>query len=165
MEFKILNFNKTERRLQNEYAGELLTVPDYFQWYISGVENVINENPSSFILTDRYDNERTEVLAYGMYQNENVADLLVLLNNDNFLWDAPADYDLLWDVTENKLQYIEKLHRVDLSEEQELYWRSKMEEKTSETYNTQRTLVVPLKKDLSKIIRKVNKYIEGREVK
>ena len=44
MNFKILNFDKTERNLKNERIGELLTVADYFQWYLSGIEDIISDN-------------------------------------------------------------------------------------------------------------------------
>jgi len=163
MEFKILNFNKIENQLRNEYYGEKLTITDYWQWYTTGIESLINDQ--EFVMTQRYDNERSEILAYNFYENEAVADLLVLINNDNFLWDAPADFDLLWDITDNKMKYLEDQNKIAFNEDQKNYWREKMEAKVSSTNSIQSKIVIPDRSYLQRVIRNVNEYLEGREVK
>ncbi len=163
MDFKILNFNKTERYLVHENIGELLTVSDYWQWYTTGIEDLVKKD-DGFIITKRYDNERSEVLAYNFYENESVADVIVLSNNDNFLWDVPGDYDLLFDITEQKLQYFKNQHKVPLTAEQEEYWNQKMKDKVLETHKVQTDIVIPLKKELQRIIRMFNNYLEERIV-
>ena len=163
MNFKILNFDKTEKNLMNERTGELLTVTDYFQWYMTGVESIINN--TDFVMTDRYDNERTENISYNFYENENVSDVLVLLNNDNYLFDAPADWDLLQDITDNKLNYYKKQNKVQLTPEEEKYWRNKLEEQSINAHEAQKSIIIPLKSELQKTIRHINEYFEQREVK
>lgn len=163
MEFKILNFQKIEKRLTNETMGEKLQVPDYFQWYIAGISDLTNDQ--EFVLTDRYDNERTEVLAYNFYENESVADVLVLANNDNFLWDAPADYDLLWDIADNKYQYFRHEHKVNMSVDEEEYWKQKMKDQTVAAHTSQSVIAIPIRSNLQKVIRKMNDFLEEREVK
>ena len=165
MNFKIINFDKTERNLKNERIGELLTISDYFQWYLSGIEDIINDNPNSFVMTDRYDNERTENISYNFYENENVSDVLVLLNNDNYLFDAPADWDLLQDITDNKLNYYKKQNKVHLTPEEEKYWRNKLEEQSVNAHEAQKRLIIPIRSELQRTIRLMNEYIESREVK
>ena len=163
MEFKILNFQKVEKQFNHESVGEKLQIADYFQWYISGISDLTNDQ--EFVLTDRYDNERSEVLAYNFYENESVADVLVLANNDNFLWDAPADYDLLWDITENKYGYFRKEHKVQMSVDEEEYWKQKMRDQTTAAHSNQSVIAIPIRGSLQKVIRKMNEFLEEREVK
>jgi len=163
MEFKILNFNKIERELKNIYTSGNLTVADYWQWYTTGIEKIVNDQ--DFIITDRYNNERSDILAYNFYENESLADLLILINNDNFIWDTPGDYDLLWDITDNKMNYLRNLNKVDFTQEEIIYWREKMEKKTEEVHQIQSNIVIPKRGSLQKIIRTINNYLENREVK
>jgi hypothetical protein len=163
MEFKILNFPKTEKTLRNKYSAGLLTTADYWTWYTTGVESIVNEQ--DFVLTDRYDNERTDVLAYNFYESESTADVLVLINNDNFLWDAPADFDLMWDITDNKMEYLLTLNKLPFEESEYNYWREKMSTKTEKTHDIQSEIVIPNRNTLQKTIRKINEYLEEREVK
>ena len=163
MNFKILNFEKTENRLENETVGEKLQIADYFQYYVAGISELVTEE--DFVLTDRYENERAEVLAYNFYGNEAVADVIVLANNDNFLWDAPADYDLLWDIADNKYQYFRHEHKVTLSVDEEEYWKQKMRDQTAASHTIQSTVAIPIRSELQKVIRTFNKYLESRKVK
>jgi len=162
MNFRILNFDKKEQRVQNENEGELFYSADYWQWYITGIESLINEN--DFVLSDRYDNERSEVLTYNFYENENISDVLLLVNNDNYLWDAPVDGDLLDEVIDNKFNYFKKINKTPLSTDEEMYWENKIKEKSVLMNNVQREIVIPIRSELQKVIRNINKFIQEREV-
>jgi len=163
MEFKILNFTKKEGIIRNEITGERLTITDYWQYYITGIEKIVNEK--DFILTDRYENERAEVLAYNFYENESVSDVLVLINNDNYLWDSPSDYDLIWDIVDNKMNYLRALNKANFNEQEKNYWREKIQDKAEEARNIQSSIVIPNRSSLQKVIRTINQYLEEREVK
>lgn len=162
MRFRILNFKKTEKRLEHEIQGELLKTPDYFQFYINGIEQFVNEK--DFILIDRFDNERSEVIAYNFYDDENISDVLVLCNNDNYIWDAPADFDLVYDIVDNKMNYYKSQRQISMSDDEFIYWRDKLILKAYETHKAQKNYAVPLRSEVQKVIRKINDYKEEREV-
>ncbi len=162
MDFKILNFQKTVKQLYHEQPGALIQSPDYWQWYTTNIKSIINDN--DFILVQRYENQRAEVLAYSFYENENVSDVLVTLNNDNYLWDAPTDWETSQEIIENKLNYYKHENKVPMTEEEEEYWRLKMEEKVTATRDIQSKVAVPIRTELQKTIRKINDYLEARKV-
>jgi len=163
MDFKILNFDKTVRQFQHEQAGDVVQATDYWQYYTAGLFTVIND--MDFILVQRYENQRAEVLAHNFYGDANVSDVLVSLNNDNYLFDGPVDWDTSQEIIENKMNYFKKENKVPMTEEEEEYWRFKMEEKVQATRDVQGTLAVPIRSELQKTIRRMNEYLEGREVK
>jgi hypothetical protein len=162
MKFKILDFKKTERRFENIIPGQLVTVSDYWQWYTGGIESIINAN--DFIIVNRNENERTEVLTNKFYEDVNISDVLVLINNDNYLWDAPADWDLSQDIIDNKMLYYQRHHKVQMTEDEELYWKRKIEDKVIATRDVQDNIVVPIRGELQKVIRHMKEYLSEREV-
>ncbi len=51
-----------------------------------------------------------------------------------------------------------------MTEEEEEYWRLKMEEKVTATRDIQSKVAVPIRTELQKTIRKINDYLEARKV-
>jgi hypothetical protein len=64
MNFRLLNFNRIDKLEKNELEGTMMNVPDYFQWYLTGIETVVRDNENQFFIMDRHDNERSEVITW-----------------------------------------------------------------------------------------------------
>jgi elongation factor P--beta-lysine ligase len=165
MNFKIYNFQKIDKQLQHESPGEYYNSADYFQWYTTGIESVVQENESSFFLTKRLNNERPEVLSWKFFGDANYADLLTSVNNDNFLWDGPTDWDTAQFVIQNKMNYLKRVNKVQFDPDEENYWNEKMTSKVSRTIEVQSTVIVPKYPELQSIVRKIKRYLESRVVK
>jgi hypothetical protein len=165
MRFRLLNFDKIEKNLMNEATGQLMYGPDYFQWYTAGIESVVKDNENQFFIIDRFDNERPEVITWKYYNDSGISDIVVLANNDNYLWDAPMDWDSLQDVIKNRMNYIKKINKTTMTEEEEKYWETKIIEEVTKTRDIQSSVVLPRMGDLQSVIRKMKKYITSREVK
>ena len=162
MDFKVINFQKTEKVIMNEFYGGKLTVCDYWQYYVTGIESIVNDQ--DFILTDRYDNERSEVIAYNFYDNESLSDVIILSNNDNFLFDAPVDYDLGIDIVDNRMKYLQSMNKTTYSQDEYLYWEQKMKDRINDEHKIKSNVIIPKRGSVQKIIRNMNSYMESREV-
>jgi len=86
-------------------------VRDYFQVYHTGVENIILEKPELFSMTNRFDQQRPEQIMYNMFGDENLADLFVALNNQNYLWSTPYGVNDIQTAIDFRMNYVEFLFR------------------------------------------------------
>jgi hypothetical protein len=160
---KIYNFEKTEKHLMNKSACGVFKSADYWQWYTTGIENMVNNQ--EFFITDRLQNERSEVVSWKLYDDPNISDVILAINNDVYLWDAPFDYDMVENITNNKMEYLERVYKVHMTEDEKTYWRDKMLNKTKTLQNTLQSVVVPKYSNLQSIIRKIKDYLNDRIVK
>jgi len=167
MKFSIFDFDRIDQYMVHEELGELVNTADYFQYYTTGIENIVvdPDNEFMFFKTKRYESERSDVLAYDFYDEENFADVLVAINNDNFLWDAPMNFDTELAVINAKVNYIKKINKAPLTYDEEKYWKRKITGKVDFTNNSQMIIVAPYLKDIRTVIRKIKKYFMDREVK
>jgi hypothetical protein len=163
MLFKIYNFDKIEKQSKNESEGITLTIADYWQYYTTGVENLVNNN--EYFRTDRLENERAEVVTWKFFDDPNLSDMVLALNNDVYLWDTPFDYRLVEQITDNKMNYIKKIYRAEMPEDVETYWRDLMLKDTMKYHDTLRTVVLPRYSNIQSVVRKIKDYFTKREVK
>jgi hypothetical protein len=88
-----------------------------------------------------------------------------MLNNDNYLFDAPMDWDSLQAVIENRMSYLKKTFKTPMSEDEEVYWRDKIINEVTNTRDIQGSVVLPKLPDIQSVIRIMKKYLNGRVVK
>ena len=165
MKYSILNFPKKDIEVKHETTGETLYVPDYFTYYISGIQKIVFENQDSFFKTKRFENERSEVLSFKFYGSGMYSDTIILSNNDNYLWDSAYDWEMTEEVTNQKLKYIQELNKNNLTEDERLYWENKIKRKIEYQNTIRSTVIAPKVSDLNKIIRLMKKYIRERTVR
>jgi hypothetical protein len=163
MTFRVYNFDKIEKQSKNESLGPKLTIADYWQYYTTGVENLVNNN--EYFRTDRLENERSEVITWKFFDDPGLSDIILALNNDVYLWDTPFDYELVEQITDNKMNYIKKMYKADMPEDVEQYWYDKTLRDTLEYQDILRSVVLPRYSDLQTVIRKIKEYFRDREVK
>ena len=158
MKPKIYDFNKKVGKF-NETE---FTVADYFQYYTTGLENVIDSE--MLMVTERHDNERSEVLSYVFLGSENLADTLLALNNDVFLWDSPYDNNMMETVVDVTFDFIKKTYKTHLKIEEVEKFKEFARE-LAETDDTMlRNVIIPKKEYLQRISRYLRDYIRSREV-
>jgi hypothetical protein len=165
MKTKVYNFNKRVSQLFHEEPGEVLEYSDYFQWYTTGVEELVKTNDSFFIQTDRYEKEKTDALSYIFFNNENYSDMLLALNNDVFLWDMPVDASSLEISKNNYLNYIERLFQRALTEDEKIYWGNRLENKLEKENDYKRKIITVSDGDKGQTLRMIKAYFKSREVK
>jgi len=164
LEYKIYNFDETERQLNNEQLGEKFIVKDYFQYYTTGIESIVKENENDFEKIKRQDNERSEVITYNLYQDANASDVIVSINNDVYLWDAPFVWDTLDFVVKNKMTYVQKVFKSPMLEDDYRYWERNIISDVIKTRDIQSTVVVPKREYIQKTIRKIKRYLKERTI-
>jgi len=86
-------------------------VRDYFEYYTTGVESLIDDYPSFFAITTRLDNERPENIMKDMFNNSDMSDTFVAINNENYLWSTPYNLNAFHDAVEFRMNYVELLMR------------------------------------------------------
>jgi len=164
MKPKIYKFDTITRHLKNDKPGEIFKVRDYFQWYHTGIENVINENKGYYFVTNRYENERSEVITYNLFEDENLSDVLLALNNDVYLWDAPYDNDTRDIIADNKFKYIEKLNKQPFIDYTKEKYYERIYAQLDAFNDRQKLIVLPKFKDLNRVLRSIKEYLNNRKV-
>jgi hypothetical protein len=114
---------------------------------------------------DRHDNERSEVITWKYFDDPGISDVIVMINNDNYLFDAPMDWDSLRKVIEQRMNYVKKQYKTPMTPEEEEYWIEKITKQVIASRDQQSTVVLPKMPDLQSVIRKMKKYLSQREVK
>ncbi len=105
MKSTVYKFDYKEGLLDNK----IMYVRDYFQYYTTGVESVVQDVPQYFQMTERYDAERPEQIMFNIYNDADLADTFVAINNQNYLWSTPFDLDAFQDAIELKMNFLETL--------------------------------------------------------
>jgi hypothetical protein len=163
MKQKIYDFATKKSPSEHEtISNEVFEVRDYFQYYTTGLEDVIQS--SLLTNTDRFDNERSEVLAYSFFKNEMISDVILALNNDTYLWDAPFDSDMEEVILENKMNIIKHLNKAPLDAANLEGYTEKISKDLIDLRDDMRIIVVPQFPELQLVIRNLKKYLESRVV-
>jgi len=161
---KIYKFDVKTKQLLHEVMGDYFDVVDYFQYYTTGVENLINEENMLLIETDRYEKERHDLLAWTFYRNENFTDVLLAINNENIFWNDVMDFDTLDIIKKNKLKYIQKIKNKTFTPEEQEYWDKKISNTLENNNDNQRKIIIVSDGDKNTMVRKIKDYFKEREV-
>jgi hypothetical protein len=162
MKQSIYDFDTIKNVTINDELGPVVEVRDYFQYYTTGLEDVpFDEDCFS---TDRYQNERTDVIAYNFFEDENLSDLILAMNNDTYMFDCPVDYDTQCDIVDARINMIEALNHQQLRPGQVEFYRELFDKEMNEINEAQDVIVLPKFNKIAKIRRDMEKYLENREV-
>jgi len=164
MKQKIYNFTPITNQLQNDYKGEIFKVRDYFEFYHTGIEQLPFQNEALYFATNRFPNERSEVLTNAFFEDPDMSDLLLALNNDVYLWDAPFDNATQEMITLNKIAMIEHNRKQTLDISQKMYFEEKINTQLEIINSKQSVIVLPKYKNLARINRLIKKYLNERKV-
>jgi len=155
---------------------------DYFKYYTTGIEELVLAYPSQFNLSTRRDAERPENLMYDLFSDPGLSDAFVAINNQNYLWATPFDLDAFHDAIEFRMNYVELLMRDrivkteirdpktgEILETQYNDVGVNCYQKTSDDIHdiddTSRKIVIPDTNSISFVVKKIQEYLELREVK
>jgi hypothetical protein len=155
--------------------NKVFKVRDYFQYYTTGIESVILEKPEFFEWVKRESGERPEVLMQIEFGEQDLADMFVALNNQNYLWGTPFNYDDLVDAIEFRMNYVKFKMRDRIEEtinpDGSVTYNDVgeiMQRKVEETLSTEdeqaRYVIIPKKNDVSAVEMFIEDYLEGRNV-
>lgn len=157
-------------------------VRDYFKYYTTGIEDLITAFPDQFSLTTRRDAERPENIMVDLFDDPDLADVFVAINNQNYMWATPFDLDAFHDAITFRMNYIELLMRGRI-EKQEIRdpetgkviktiyndvgdaCYKKASDSIHEIDDVSRKIVVPNKNSVSFVVKKIEEYLKIREVK
>lgn len=159
MKQKIYNFKKKKGFIGNvEYE-----VSDYFQFYHTGIETIIPDN--MLVITQRHNNERSEVLAYELLDSANLSDTILALNNDVYLWDSPYDNDMFEEMVDITLNYIQRVYKTTMTPPVLYRFEEHARELVTEDDDMLRNVVLPKKEQVQKISRIIKDNLKSRIVK
>jgi len=167
MKTTIYDFDLRRNQLKHEHNGEVINSRDYFQWYTTGIESVVFHTKNDYFLTSRYENERSEVIMYNFFDKEHISDVLLAVNNDVYLWDAPFNYDTQEIVIQNKINIIEHNRKQSLTpgaNGSRKYYHDKFTEELEAQNVVQRNIIVPRYNKLQKVIRNLKRFLDNRKV-
>jgi hypothetical protein len=162
MKSTIYKFDKKAGLLDSKIFG----VTDYFQYYTTGVEQIIREAPDNFLYTDRLNGERPEQIMYGIFKDENLSDMFVAINNQNYIWAVPFDLDSFEEAVEFKMNYVKFLMKDRLDDPiQENIMFDRVSEDVHVEDDVSRTVIIPAGDAVPGVNRQIREYFKGREVK
>jgi hypothetical protein len=161
---KIYNFPKKTRLIYHEAIGGYANCADYFDFYHTGIENLVTERPDLFSITDRYEGEKPEQLTWDIFGDVTVFDILLACNNETMLWNSPFFYDTTEKVIDNKMEYYKKIHKVDFDETQDRYqYLFEIFKNDVEIENDSlRKIIIPKLDRMGDVIRIMRNYIKKR---
>ena len=155
-------------RLENDRKGPVVQVRDYFEFYTTGIEEVPFKNENHYFETQRFESERSEILAYQMLENEDLSDVILALNNDVYLWDAPMTYDLKMKVLDNKMGLLKynfyREDNQDLPSFTRKYWQELFMKQMDDFNDTQKKVIIPRFSKIQRVIRDIRRYLDKRRV-
>jgi len=164
MKQTIYDFSPITNQLENDKLGEIYKVRDYFEFYHTGIEKLPFNNESLYFATNRLVNERSEVITNAFYEDPNLSDIVLALNNDVYLWDAPFDNATQEMISNNQIAIIEETRKQVLSPEQKEYYLSKINTQLDIQNSKQGIIVLPKFKNLARVQRLIQKYLDSRRV-
>jgi len=139
-----------------------LYVKDYFQFYTIGAEEIIEKHPNKFIITERFENERAEILTNNLFDNANISDLILAINNDTYLWDTPVDGSLLLKILEGKMKYIRSISKVPLTPNEVDRWTDIFTNEIISQDTERRSVIIPKTAEIQRITRYIKDYFKSR---
>lgn len=158
MKQKIYNFNK-----KDGYIGDVkYEVSDYFQFYHTGLETVIPDD--MLVITQRHNNERSEVLAYELLESADLSDTILAINNDVYLWDSPYDNDMFEAVVDVIFTYIEKVYKTTMSDKERIRYQEIAREYVEADDTMLRNIIVPQKEEIQKVSRMLKDTLKTKIV-
>jgi len=164
MKQTIYKFQPIINQLENDRKGEIFKVRDYFEFYHTGIEQLPFTNESLYFATTRFANERSEVITNAFFEDPDLSDLVLALNNDVYLWDAPFDNATQEMIAESQIANIEETQKQVLSPEQKRYYLRKINKSLDEQNDKQSVIVLPKFKNLARVQRLIKKYLNSRRV-
>ena len=173
MKQTIYNFQPIKNQLQNDRKGQIVNTRDYFEFYHTGIELLPYQKGKDYFQTTRVELERSEVIAYDFYDEEDLSDLVLALNNDVYLWDGVTTFDMKRLVAMNKFNmYKENMFRGDYENDVAKDWIENNKMKLINRFiaemeiqdDIQKEIIVPKFQNLQRVIRNIRKYLDNRKV-
>ena len=162
MNSKIYKFDMKVGVLDNKLYG----VRDYWQYYTTGVESVGAWYPEALNYATRENAERPEQIMYNRFNDADLADMFVALNNQNYIWATPFSLDAFQDAVDMRISYITYLMRDRIDDENvEKSMRVKAEADIYAQDTLARTVFVPDRDNVAFLNRRIKEYFENRTVK
>ncbi len=158
MKQKVYNFKKKDGCL----GDAKFEVSDYFQFYHTGLETLISDD--MLVITQRHNNERSEVIAYEFLETADLSDTILALNNDTYLWDSPYDNDMFEGMIDVMMDYIKKVHKTTLTSEVEERYSEAMREHVTIDDNMLRSIILPRREQIQKISRMIKDELRDKVV-
>lgn len=142
----------------SQLETNLKTHRDYTSVYYGGLFELLQNYKSYFMNYSVADDEKIENISYALYGSENYADVILLVNNEVFLWGLPYNSDVLYEQTETMEKFLR--NQLNMSSEsvdfEDIMEQYKLE--LESTNSIKRTFRVPKPESMNDVLRIINKY-------
>jgi len=137
-----------------------MVVRDFSSVYFNNLQTELEKYSYYFTIINITEDERIENVAYQLYGDENLSDLLLAINDENFIWSSPLNQDILMDQTDMLLTEFGKNLNIDTWDGNVNYqeFASKIEEFIDESNSKRKKFKVPKLEYLSDVLNIVNGY-------
>jgi len=134
---------------------------DYTSIYFGFLLNELNNYPHYFEFIDVVEDDKLENIAYQLYGSEDYSDIILLCNNENFLWSFPYSQDILMDQIEAIVRNLKIEMNITENPEQMkdfLNLRNEIYERLDESNSLKRRLRIPKPEFLADVIAIIHDY-------
>jgi hypothetical protein len=144
----------------NNLQRENKIVRDYTGYYFNELENFLKAYDDYFEIIDVDENTKIEKLSYDLYGDENYADLILAVNNENFLWSSPYDQDVILNTSESILRKFANELNLETFDETESYrdFADKVKEEIENQNSHKKYFKVPKKDKLMDVLSLISTY-------
>lgn len=136
----------------------LKTIRDYTAVYYGGLFDVIKEYPEYFMDYVLADGEKIEVVSYKLYGSENYADIILMVNNEVFLWGMPYNGDIIYEQKEAMEKFLRSKLNVSSDNEDFNSIIDAYGEEVDEVNSQKRIYKVPRPDRMNNVLSIINTY-------
>jgi len=142
------------------FERENKVVRDFSSIYFTDLNDELANYDSMFTLIDITEDERLENVSYSLYGDENLSDLLLAVNDENYIWSSPLNTDIVLaqgDILLKEIANNLNIHSYDENlDYQDL--KSKILEMIDNRNSKRKKIKVPRIENLGDVINIVNDY-------
>jgi hypothetical protein len=138
---------------------------DYFSYLYDEIGQFVKDNFKYFEHIEIDDNDRLEVISYNRYESENYADLIVMINQANFMWMLPYDGDIQLSIGESYSNYLTMEINNTNNESKEEFIKEYGITRAQQENSEKRLILVPRIENLQTVVSLLEKYRSQNEIK
>jgi len=116
------------------------------------------ENDQLFTLIEVEMNDRLDNVAYQLFGSENFADILLAVNDENFLWGTPFDQEIVLTQTENFVRIFHEQMKIDEQTVDYAAFKDNLYQLFDERNSKKKIWKVPRQENLGEVINLVENY-------
>jgi len=139
-------------------SREVFRTKDYFSQYYGGIDELVKANFNFFEYVNIDNNNRLEIISYDRYGSENYADLIVMINQANFLWMIPYDSDIQISIGDAYSSYLTLELNSAKDADKDVFIQNYGVERSQNENSQKRKIIVPKTQNIQDVVGLIDNF-------